>query len=180
MLLGIVEPDKGLSYVVIVSLLELVLLHELGGDLGRLTLHDDLSHIEPDRDIRHLVDGIGPVRCEDHTDVVLPDVLHKPLVDEGRGVGVEGTGGLVRKEEQGLLSELPCHDDPLLLSSGEVTSDVGGPVSHVDELEELDRLLELVTVLGSIRHGLEDVLEDGGVSEESKRPLKHDGYAHVE
>ena len=172
---GVVEDDEGLPELAVLGLLEVVVLHELGRDLLGLALVHDVSALEQDGLVRHPVDGLGPVGREDHADVLLPDVVDEALVDDlGRG-GVEGSGGLVGEEEQGLLGELPGHDDPLLLASGQVPGDVGGPVCHVDEFEHLDGLVDAVVALDVRRDGLHDVLDDGHVTEERKGPLEHDG-----
>ena len=61
MLLGILQPDEDISELVVLGPLELVLLHEVGGDGFRLTLHEDVSCLQEDGLIRHPGDGLGPV-----------------------------------------------------------------------------------------------------------------------
>ncbi len=173
MLLGVGEADDLASEVLDLAPVEVVTLHELLGDGLGFSLHLGDSALEPEGLVRHLVDGLGPVGSEHHADVVLPDVLDQFLVDDLGGVGVEGSGGLVGQEEQGLLGELPGKDDPLFLSSGQVTRDVHGPVAHVYEFEEGDGLLHTVGGLGT--DCLQYVLDDSEVSPESEGPLEHDG-----
>ena len=110
--------------------------------------------------------------CEHHAYAVVTDIVDESLVDDLGGGGVEGSGGFVGEEEQGLLRQLPGHDHTLLLPSGQVPGYVGGPVGEVDHLDHLDGALDTVGLL--VVDGLHDVLYDGFVTEEGEGPLKHD------
>ena len=177
---GVVEDDERVSEVPVLGLLEVIVLHELGGNLLGLALLDDVAGVQQDRLVGHPLYGLGPVGGEDHADVLLPDVVDESLVDDLGCGGVEGSGGLVSQEEQGLLGELPGHDDPLLLTSRQIPGYVGRPVGHVDELEHVDGPVDAVVPLDVRGDGLHDVLDDGHVAEERECPLEHDGYVSLD
>ena len=112
-------------------------LHEPRHHLGGRADRDDLAVLEQERPIREVLDHVREVRGHDHAHALVLDRRHEHAVDDRRRLGVERARGLVGKEQERLLGQLPGKDDPLLLAAGEVAGDMHHAVAEPDLVEEV-------------------------------------------
>lgn len=107
---------------------------------------DDLAFIDHD-DCVGIPDGAQPVRDYDYClgDLWVLEDLVEGLLDLMLGLGVEGAGRLVEKQDLGLPDQCPGDCNPLLLSSGQLDSSLSNE-SFIGVWEDLLVADELVDV----------------------------------
>ena len=77
-----------------------------------------------------------------------------------RGVGIQGAGGLVGKQQCRLSGQGPGNGDALFLAAGELAGPMAGPVSHAHARQQRERARpQLRARNAAIYQGQADVLQ---------------------